>query len=74
MTTKMENIMNFKGDTDKLVETLFGDLPKYQLETNRKWLKNIHSMLNDGGTWMCPDTKLIFKKIGDEWAFVSCLK
>ena len=74
MTTKEQKIVNFKGDTDKLAELLFGDLPKYELETNRKWLKNIHSMLNDGGNWMYPNTKLMFKKFGNEWAFVSDLK
>jgi len=69
MTTTKQNIINFKGDSDKLVETLWSDLPKHQKEANREFLKDTHRMLKEGGKWVYPRANIMFQKIGNEWIY-----
>ena len=67
MTTKMENIMNFKGKSDELAKLLWNDLPKYQLDTNTEWLKQVFRNLKEDGIWGYPNRGLSFRKVGNEW-------
>ena len=54
--------------TDELCSYLWPGLPRKQLLANKVWLRQMHSMIKDGGLWTYPHMGLIFEKRGKGFA------
>ncbi len=56
---------------DNLVDDISLGLPLYQRAANHVFVTNLHHSLKDGGTWISPALRRIFRKEGE--GFVELL-
>ena len=50
---------------DELADDISQGLPKWQRDANYRWLRNIHRVLKDRGTWIFPGQSRLFCKDGE---------
>lgn len=46
------------------------DLPEWQKAVNLNWLRGIHAVLREGGTWGSPNLGTVYTKQGDGFVAV----
>lgn len=49
------------------------DIPEWQQNANLSWLRNLHSLMSDGGVWGSPDLGTIYQKSGDGFVLLEQL-
>ena len=47
------------------------DIPEWQQNANLNWLRNLHSLMKDGGVWGSPNLGSIYQKKGDGWVLLE---
>lgn len=49
------------------------DIPEWQANANLNWLRNLYSLMKDGGVWGSPGLGTVYQKQGDGWILLEQL-
>jgi hypothetical protein len=58
--------MSREWTLDEFAMEFWSALPRYQFETNLKWLRQVIGALSIGGLWGWEERKMILKKVDDD--------
>ena len=55
----------------ELADEISKGLPSWQRNGNEVWLRNVHSMLKEGGVWGFPKQGRVFKRAGSGFVEIT---
>jgi len=59
--------------TEQVAATFSQDIPEWQVNANLLWLRNMHSLMAEGGVWGSPGLGTVYQKKGDGWVLLEQL-
>ena len=56
---------------EAVAATFSEGIPEWQQNANLNWLRNMHSLMSEGGVWGSPGLGTIYQKKGDGWILLE---